>query len=173
MANSGRIKPESKLSSILDALQDYNLATYTGEDEGYDYLEKGYFCVSVINPSGADDLYIDMEDGGFTVTYGNWDAHYDAYQNDYRRMMNDIQKFLRNEMYLAVVSQGQDWICSLSIDSPEINRTFLIRQTREFLKSAGAAEFVQQIKKKGALIECSYWNEKRNKEVRLRPGEMH
>lgn len=171
MAKESKLQPGSKLGEILKTLQDYNIATYTGEDEGYDYLDEGDYCITVLNPSGDADLYIDLEDG-FTLTCGEWDAHYEPYPKDYRNMMEDIRRFLEGGMYLAVVSQGADWICSLSVNQKEPDKAFLLNQLREFLHSADCDVFIREIGKRGASVNCIFWNSEKCRTIRVRPGDL-
>jgi hypothetical protein len=171
VVKESRIKPVSRFNEIMDMLKGYSTSIYTNEDDGYDYLDDGYFCIAVLNPAGEDDLYIDIEDG-FTLTYGDWDAHYEPYPRQYQHMCEDIRKFLQGDSYLAVVNCGKDWICSLSIDEPKINKAALKDRIKDFLHSADCDVFIRQMNKAGCEINCNFWDVKKSKTFHLRPGEF-
>ena len=171
MAKPVKIRPAAMLGAVLDFLGGQKIATYTNEDEGYEYLKNGYFCVSVLNPKGSDDLYIDLEDG-FTLTYGDWNAHYEATDRDFEHMREDVVDFLANRMYLAIAYSGKEWICSLTIHENDVSKARLLRQTKDFLHSADCDPFIQLLNHKGGEIDCNFWDVKRNREIRVNPGEI-
>ena len=171
MAKPVKIRPAAMLGAVPDFLGGQKITTYTNEDEGYEYLKNGNFCVSVLNPKGDDDLYIDLEDG-FTLTYGDWNAHYEATDRDFEHMRKDVEDFLANRMYLAAVYSGKDWICSFSIHENDVSKMHLFRQTKEFLHSADCDQFIELLKNKGGVIDCSFWDVKRSREIRVKPGDF-
>jgi hypothetical protein len=171
VATEEKIKAASGFGEIMGCLQGYSASIYTNEDDGYEYLEDGCICIAVLNPSGEDDLYIDIEDG-YTLTCGDWDAYYEPYQGQLEQLCRDIRSFLQGAEYLAVVTCDGDWICSLSVGSAKIDRGGLIHQTKEFLCSAACDVFVSQMEQYGCEISCCFWDVKKNRTLRFRPGEF-
>ena len=75
-------------------------------------------------------------------------------------------------MYLAVVYSGKEWICSLTIHENDVSKARLFRQTKDFLHSADCDPFIQLLNHKGGVIDCSFWDVKRSREIRVNPGEI-
>ncbi|MGN0363036.1 MAG: hypothetical protein ACI4ET_09375 [Bilifractor sp.] len=171
MAKPVKVRPAAMLGEVIDILDGQKIATYTREDAGYEYLKNGNFCVAVLNPVGEDDLYIDLEDG-FTLTYGDWNAHYEATERDFEHLRQDIIEFLSGRMYLASVYSGKEWLCSLTMHENDVSKAHLFKQTADFLHSADCDPFIQLLKNKGGMIDCRFWNVKRDREIRIRPGEF-
>jgi hypothetical protein len=70
------------------------------------------------------------------------------------------------------VNCGKDWICSLSIDEPKIDKAALQDRIKDFLHSADCDVFIRQMNKAGCEINCNFWDVKKSKTFRLRPGEF-
>ncbi len=169
MKRPREIHPLEKQAEIMERLRGRDVIQYTSRDEGFEYLPENGICIGVLNPSGEQDLYIDLEED-FIVSCGEWDAHYAASRNDYQKMLEDIEQFLNGELYLAVVYVRKDWICSLSIAQKKIDRRFLLQRVKDFLHSAGGDLFIKEIREKGAEIRCMFWNEKRSQKITVKPG---
>ena len=171
MKEKNQITTTDKLGEIKAQLKKFKSNIYTNADEGYDYLKNGFCCLEVKNPTGGDDLYIDLEKG-FSLACGEWEGHYEATEDDYAKMMRYIDRFVKNELYLAVVYMSEEWICSFTVANSRVDKAPLVKQMKDFLHSADADEFIRMIKKEGAVITCTFWNRDRNREVKIAKGTL-
>lgn len=163
-------RPSDRLAELLQNLRNLQTTIHTGEEEGYEYLEGGSVCIEADNPSGGDPLFIDLEDG-FTVTLGEWEAYYEADEEDWKLLTEELNRLLQNEMYTVVVYCRDAWICSMTIEEAEISAGTVKKQLKEFLHSADCDSFISLIREKGAGVRCAFWTGGK-KNVRLRPGEL-
>ena len=172
MSKPEKMKPGDRLGELMDFFDGYDTAVYTCEDDGYDYLENGEYCVETDNPHGEDHLIIDIYRDESTLWYGDWSAQYQNTPKGMLHMKEDIGAFLDGRMYIAVVTEGDAWVCSITVGSGRVEKGALIRRISEYLKSAGVEEWVKRIRADGAEITCLWWDEDRNDHFRIRPGEM-
>lgn len=163
-------RPSDRLAELLQVLSSLQTTIHTGEEEGYEYLEGNGVCIEADNPSGGEPLFVDLEDG-FTVTLGEWEAFYEAEEEDWVLLLQELEKLLGNAMYTVVVYCRDSWICSMTIEAAEISAGTVRTQLKEFLHSADCDAFISLIREKGAGIRCAYWT-KGKKNIRLRPGEF-
>ena len=163
-------KTTDRLPELLQILGGLQTTIHTGEEEGYEYLEGDGVCIEADNPAGQEALFLDLEEG-FTVTAGEWEAYYEADEEDWALLLDDLKKLLENKMYTAVVHCRDAWICSMTVEEEEINAGTVKRQLKEFLHSADCDAFISLIREKGAGVRCAFWTRGR-KNIRLRPGEL-
>jgi hypothetical protein len=172
MPKSVKIKPTEKLGDIKDFFDGYDTAVYTASDDGYDYLEDGEYSVEVDNPTGEDHLIIDIFHDEFELWYGDWSAMYQNTESSYRHMKTDIENFLAGRMYLAVVTDGDEWVCSITINRSDVDKGYLKKQVAEYLRSANVGAWIDRMKADGAEISCRWWDSSRDQTLKLKPGEM-
>lgn len=159
------IDPADKLQEIQTFLTEQEFQVYTGEDKEYEYLDKGYYCITLRNTKG-NTLYIDLTDE-FTLTYkGVWHCHYDPDIRGYSEMLHDLRGLLDNKLLvLNIYSKGR-WECSALLDFELATVADIDKQI-----SALPKEIVRRIKQDGAEIRLQFWDEDKNKIIRSEPDE--
>ena len=168
-----RFDPNDRIKSVCDLLKGESFEIYSNSDEEYDYLEDGDHCICVGNHTderGGSDLYLDLEQDGVTLTLGDWDAHYEATEADFRLMLRELSGLLHNRIFLAMIYQKKKWLCSFTVEEAEdgpAGKEKLKRLTLDFLNSADRADLAEAVKKGGCQAHCRYWDNSRNRRVEI------
>ena len=168
-----KYQPPDKLQELLQEVNGLQTTLHTSDEAEYAYLDAGVFsgiCIEVENPTGGDALYIDLA-GDFTLSFGDWQASYEAAPEEYALMLADLRNLLADRLYIVNVYCKEEWICSLTMEGTDIRTDAVVKEVREFLHTADCDEFIRLIRDKGAGIRCCFWT-KGKKNIRLRPGEF-
>ena len=159
------IDPADKLQEIQTFLTGQEFQVYTGEDKEYEYLDKGYYCITLRNTKG-NTLYIDLTDE-FTLTYkGVWHCHYDPDIRGYSEMLHDLRGLLDNKLPVLNIYSKDRWECSALSDFELATVADIDKQISTLPK-----EIVRRIKQDGAEIRLQFWDEDKNKIIRSEPDE--
>ena len=168
--NQHTFEPSEKLQEFLQELRALQTTIHTAGEEDYEYLEGDSVCIEAENPSGQDALFVDLGED-ITLTYGDWQALYEADEEDYALALQNLRDLLANRLYVVNVFCREDWICSLTMEDSAIRTDAVIKEIREFLHTADCDEFIRLIQEKGAGVHCQFWS-KGKKNIRIRPGEF-
>ena len=158
---------ESKIKELLILLEKEKPKVFTTDDSGYEELDDLDHCIFVQNRHDSEDLYILIEEEGFTLSCGDWDSHYEATEEDYGAMLTDLKDYLSGNSYLAMVYAEDEWICSLTLKCDMMDPHIIKEKIRDFLISADCEPLFDDIKKEGANVFCVYWDGTKNWELQL------
>lgn len=159
------MNPADKLQEIQTFLTGQEFQVYTGEDREYEYLDEGYYCITLRNTKG-NPLYIDLTDE-FTLTYKEyWHCHYDPDSRGYFEMLDDLRGLLDNKLLVLDIYSKERWESSSLLDFDHATVADIDRQISVLPK-----EIVRRIKQDGAEIRLQFWDEDKSKIIRLEPDE--
>ena len=165
-----KFNPNYRMKELMTLLREQETEIFSNSDDGFDYLDEDCHCIFVSNPSGSNDLYMDLEKDGMTLTIGDWEAHYAPKEEEFRLMKEDLRRILSNQSFIAVVYVKKEWICSLTVPDAEIRDDDLFRKIREFIHSADCDPLIDRIREKGASIRCRYWDQAKNRKITVPAG---
>ena len=149
------------IPDILSHLTGLEVIKHTNAEEQFkDYADYDHL-LEVKNPDGGAALEIDVgEDDRFSLFYGGWHTHFEAYKGYYMDMLATIREILSGKVCAVKVSSGKSpWLgCDLThrmytnADEPEIvlKRTLLCE------------DFEDEVHATGGKIEVTYWDSRRN-----------
>ena len=146
------INPADKLQEIQAFLTGREFLVHTREDKEYEYLNEGFYCITLKNTKG-NPLYIDLTDE-FTLTYKEyWHCHYDPDSRGYSEMLHDLGGILDNKLLVLDIYSKERWESSSLLDFDHAAVADIDRQI-----SALPKEVVQRIRQAGAEIRLQFWD---------------
>lgn len=157
------INPIEKGTEICDFLNKRQLKYEihsSDSEEGYEYLEDGNICITVLNPFYEEKMYIDLEAyGEFTLSFNGWHSHYFGDEEEYQKLLDDLESLFSNKKCVLNIFSDDKWICSSLIDpTEEKSYKKVINSLKEFRK---------EIEKLHGEVKYYYWNCKDNKVIEL------
>lgn len=123
-----------KLQEIQTLLAGQEFQIYTNKDKEYEYLDEGYYCLTLKNTKG-NPLYIDLTDE-FMLTYkGRWHCHYAPDSRGYSEMLHDLRGILDNKLLVLDIYSKERWESSSLLDFNHLqfwdeDRSKIIRSER-------------------------------------------
>lgn len=160
------INPVDMKDEICKLLTDINVEYEihdNNSDKGYGYLKDGDVCVTVINPTGNEPLYIDltyMEE--FTLTYGEWHTHYEPEKWSYDKITDHIKSILNNTKCTINVYSEKEWIGSF-LSQGEIGEDYDYKTDTKGLPK----RVIKEAERSKGRIELVYWDTSKNLIINL------
>lgn len=127
--------PISKIDNVISIIMDYDMQI---TDRKADYLE-----VKLISTCG-EELWIEIETE-FSIFFGDWHAHYYAYEEEYQIFLDDLLGILENKKFIICAYKGDRWCgsCLSESDTPDES---------DLRKEYGDDK----------TIKCNYWDKTKN-----------
>ncbi|MBQ9383885.1 MAG: hypothetical protein IJT87_06575 [Ruminiclostridium sp.] len=164
------ISIQEAVSDLTNLLSEKGLdyTVHTQNDEGYDYLDdEECRSINMVNKSG-DELFIDLQ-GEFTIFFQEWHEHYYTEKWDYDKLKNDLLDLLSNKLFVFTVMCNNEWMCSVLVRDSQISKEEVKQKVRKYLNHP---EFRNKLKINGADICFKFWDDKLNKKIIFKPGEI-
>ena len=138
------LQPAEKIEDCIAAIARYH-PQITQKDA--DFLE-----AKLVSPFG-EELWI-VIDTEFSIFFGDWHAHYFAYEDEYRLFLDDLFGILESRRFTVCAYRGVQW-CGSTLSHHETP------DESELRKEYGEDK----------IIKCNYWNQSKN--VVFEPGETN
>lgn len=127
--------PISKIDNVISIIMDYNLQIINRKA---DYLE-----VKLISTYG-EELWIEIETE-FSIFFGDWHAHYFAYEEEYQIFLDDLLGILENKKFTICAYRGDRWCGSSLSEFDTPNESDLRTEYGD-----------------DKTIKCNYWDKTKN-----------
>ena len=128
--------PLSKADEIISALKKYSPKNIERDE---DHLE-----IDFINSSGEElSVYVSYE---FGIFFGEWDAPYLAYEEEFDIFMSDMIGILENRKFTVIIYEDDEWRGSWLSDDDTFDE-------KDIRKRYG----------NDITIKCVYWDNSKNK----------
>lgn len=150
------MNPTARLQEICSILKDYEFEVHKAGEADYEYLKEDSVCITILNPYADRKLYIDL-DSEFTLSFHAFHSHYDASQEEYEFMMEQLREILSNHMGVAGIYYGaeKNWLGSTCISKEEMQ----IRSVKDiFYHVYKTKEFKRKLKEYGGEVQYRFWN---------------
>lgn len=147
------IDPVSKEPELIALLSEYNPEVHRYTDDGFDWLDDDGYSI-IIKRDGEERMYVDYNDGEFTLGLGCWHGHYNLYRKDYEDLLKDIENTLNNALVAVTIRCDGEWFGSWKTPVSECSKKELIIQARETMHK----ELIEKTKRNGYQIECEFFD---------------
>ena len=127
------IDPAAKESELTALMSEYDPQVNRSTDNGYEWLDDDGYSISVRDGDGKV-MYVDYNEGKFTLDYRNWKTDYDLCRMDYEDLLRDIVKILNSKVVFIVVRSNGEVLSLWTASDSECSRDELISAVRR-LKS--------------------------------------
>lgn len=102
----GEFETTEKQADLLTALSGQHVTVHTCEEADFDYMEEEDVAFVVKNPHSEEDLLVELG-GGFSLFFGLWHGQYNATEEDYDRMKQDLFALLAGSAgVLSLYAEG-------------------------------------------------------------------
>ncbi|MBQ6303694.1 MAG: O-acetyl-ADP-ribose deacetylase [Clostridiales bacterium] len=137
------IDPVSKEPELIALLSEHNPEVHRSTDDGYSII---------IKDGDEEHMYVDYNDGKFTLGLGCWHNHYNLYRKDYENLLKDIENILNNSFVAVTIRCNGEWFGSWKMSVSECSKKELIIEARKMMRK----ELIEKAKKYGYQIECEF-----------------
>lgn len=147
------IDPVSKEPELTALLSEYTPVVHRSTDDGFDWLDDDGYSI-IIKRDDEERMYVDYNDGEFTLGLGSWHGHYNSYRKDYEDLLKDINSILNNSFVAVTIRCNGEWFGSWKATVSECNKKDLIIEARKIMHK----ELIEKAKRNGYQIECEFFD---------------
>ncbi|MBR6960327.1 MAG: hypothetical protein IKH76_07605 [Clostridiales bacterium] len=110
-------------------MSEYDPQVNRSTDNGYEWLDDDGYSISVRDGDGKV-MYVDYNEGKFTLDYRNWKTDYDLCRMDYEDLLRDINNLLNSTIVFIVVRSNGEVLSLWTASDSECSRDELISAVR-------------------------------------------
>ena len=121
--------PAAKESELTALMSEYDPQVNRSTDNGYEWLDDDGYSISVRDGDGKV-MYVDYNEGKFTLDYRNWKTDYDLCRMDYEDLLRDINNLLNSKIVFIVVRSNGEVLSLWTASDSECSRDEMISVVR-------------------------------------------
>ena len=158
------IDPVSKEPELIALLSEHNPEVHRSNDDGFDWLDDDGYSI-IIKDGDEEHMYVDYNDGRFTLGLGSWHGHYNSYRKDYEDLLQEIRNILDNRDVAVTIRCNGEWFGSWISSASKCNEKELIIKARSLM----GKESIGKTKKNGYQIECEFFDKSKDLIFKIDP----
>ena len=151
------IDPLEKENELFSMLSEYDPELHRSTDPGFDWLNEDGYSI-IIKNGGEEHLYVDYNDGEFTLGLGSWHSHYDLNRAYYESLLKEIKNILANQDASVTVICNGEWFGSMILPASQCNKKELIIEARSLMNR----ERLNTAKTYGYQIVCEFFDKSKD-----------
>ena len=154
------IDPMEKETELFSLLSEYAPEVHRSGEPGFDWLnEDGY---SIVVKDGVEEhLFVDYNDGEFTLGLGSWHSHYSLYRAYYESLLNELKNILANKEAAVTIVCNGNWFGTMILPASKCTEKELIISVRCMMNR----EQLDKAKSFGYQIVCEFFD--KSKDIKL------
>ena len=158
----GDFEPTEKQGDLLMLLSNQQVTVHTSEEPDFDYMENEDVAFVVKNPHGEEDLLIELC-GEFSVFFEKWHGEYNATEDGYAQMKQDVQTILAGNAGALSLYTEDGWQgTTLCPEKPDADT-----DAAKLLERCWNAEKPKNAVSNGGRVELVFWDPAENRNFAL------
>lgn len=161
MKDNDEINPVSKKEELCSLIEKLNYQYEVHEsnlDKDYEYLNENDICITILNKTSEEKMYIDLEyNGELTLSYYMWHMHYYPDEENYNILCENLIDILNNNKCVIIINSNKRWLSS-GLSNEKVGMDYNYKN--DIIKLP--EEFQDEIKELGGNIELFYWDVRDN-----------
>lgn len=146
----------NRISEVMkDFLKEEELEVFTGDMEQFSYLEPDEEVLTVVNPVGLENLYIQTCSTGAILSFGNWQQEYSDDDGDIRQLKEDVDDILHDRTYVWSIVACKKMMVGL-VCQDDIR--YMDNTNRMGMNYMAAAPFLSSIAESQGQQDFLFWN---------------